>query len=462
MRIYQSEKDAGVDIQMNESGGSSVFLTAQAQVSDTISTPELLKSASTVHSVEELLGNEQDDLSLIVSILVSTGWNLNDDIFVPSEVWKARLSPLHKPINDQHDAKRILGHIVQSRVLDKSGNEVISDDDNIPEEFDIEVAGVLYRAFPELRERIDEIIAKAKTGEIFVSMEAWFPDFGYGIIDSNTGTTKLVDRTEATAFLTKHLRIYGGSGQYQGYRVGRVLRDFVFGAQGFVDEPANPESVIKVAASKVAVPEIFVTAEINEFLERGVEDMDEKQLQELEEVKAALDSKEKEIAELQKTVEEFNSKDYAGQIEVLTANVTETAEKVKTVEAEKVDMQKKLDEALVRVEKSEAELENIRKTEVARERLAKLLEVKVVDDQVATLAELQDMTDETFAIVLKYAGEKRVDVVVEAVEEAEQAEASLETVKEDDSANFDVKENSQESENNKWKSTAHALCGKEN
>ena len=65
------------------------------------------------------------------------------------------------------------------RALDKTGNEIeLSENEAPPAEFDLEVAGVLYRAFPELVERIDEIITKEKTGEMFVSMEAWFPDFG--------------------------------------------------------------------------------------------------------------------------------------------------------------------------------------------------------------------------------------------------------------------------------------------
>ncbi|KKN91095.1 hypothetical protein LCGC14_0219600, partial [marine sediment metagenome] len=277
MRIYKAEKEAGIEFQTNKAGSSTAFVTAQVQVGDIekyfdgMSVADLVKTTSTVQTVEELLGREQPDLALVVAILVSTGWNLNDDIFTPYEVWKAKSSPLHKPMNDNHQADKILGHIVQTRVLDKSGDEIaVLKDESPPAEFDIEVAGVLYRAFPELSERIDEIITKAKAGEMFVSMEAWFPDFGYGLIDSTTGETKLIERNESTAFLTKHLRIYGGCGEYQGYKIGRVLKDIIFGAQGFVDEPANPESVIKVAANK------FVNAKLDKLLEGGVGGMNEK------------------------------------------------------------------------------------------------------------------------------------------------------------------------------------------
>jgi len=483
VRVYQAEKNAGIDFHMNKAGSSSAFVTAQVQVCDIkkyfdgMSVADLMRSISTVQSVEELLGQEQPDLALIVAILVSTGWNLNDDVFTPEEVWKARSSPLHKPMNDNHQADKILGHIVQTRALDKFGTEIdVAEGEAPPTEFDIEVAGVLYRAFPELSDRIDEIIVKAKAGEMFVSMEAWFPDFGYGLVDPATGETKLIDRTEETAFLTKHLRIYGGSGEYQGYKVGRVLKDIIFGAQGFVDTPANPESVIKVAANKVAASRSFVTAELSDLSEGGVEDVDEKQLQELqaklEEAQASLESKENEVAELQKA-----AKDVQAKVEELTASVTEASEKVEAVEAEKAELQKQLDEVTERAEKSDAELDEIRKNEAARERLAKLSEVKKIEDEEATLAELREMTEDTFAVVLKYAGETKTEKAAseeseekadatetktdDSEKEAEQAEAALNDVEEsDDGPDFKATKDAEKSEADQWLSVAGALCGR--
>jgi len=472
MRIYQAEKDAGLDSQMNEAGSSTAFVTAPVQIGDIkkyfdgMSVADLVKATDTVQSVEELLGKEQPDLALVVAILVSTGWNLNDDIFTPEEVWKARSSPLHKPINDNHDIGRILGHMVQSRVLDKSGNEIeLAENEAIPSEFDLEVAGVLYKAFPELTERIDEIIAKAQKGEMFVSMEAWFPDFGYGLMDSATGEIKLIERTEDTAFLTKHLMIYGGSGKYQDYKVGRVLRDFIFGAQGFVDIPANPESVIKVAANK----QVYVTAELSELLKGGVEDVDEKQIKELQ---VDLESKTQKVVELQKLVEDVQAKtkEYDGQIatltekvEELTANVTEASEKMVVVETEKTELQKQFDEVTKRAEKSESDLEGIRKVEMARERLVKLSEVKKVDDEKVALAELCEMTEETFALVLKYAGEVKTSIgdktVDEKEKEVEQAEAVLNDAKVEDTAELKATEDTVKAKAEQYVAMANALCG---
>jgi hypothetical protein len=58
------------------------------------------------------------------------------------------------------------------------------------------------------------------------------------------GETKIVKRNEASAFLTKHLRSYGGDGIYEDYKVGRLLRNLSFSGKGLVSKPANPRSVI--------------------------------------------------------------------------------------------------------------------------------------------------------------------------------------------------------------------------
>ena len=494
MKVYDAEKNDGIDIQLNQAGSSTAFVTAQVLIkdveeidknkindwfqSDSMSIADLMTATDSVQTVEELLGKEQPDLALVVAILVSTGWNLNDDVFTPAEVWRARSSPLHKPMNDNHQADKILGHIVQTRPLDKSGNEIkIDENASPPAEFDIEVAGVLYKQFPELSDRIDEIIAKAKSGEMFVSMEAWFPDFGYGVVDPATGNTKLIERNEDTAFLTKHLRIYGGSGDYKGFKIGRVLKDIIFGAQGFVDEPANPDSVIKVAAGSVAASRIFVNAKLTELSEGGVEDMDEKQLKELQDqldaARASLESKTAEVAELQKSAEEFRAKNYDGQIaelntkvEELNASATEAFEKMVSIEAEKVELQKKLDEQTLRADKSEADLDEIRKTQTASDRMAKLSEIKTVEDAEATLAELRDMDDDTFEAVLKYAGEAKAEGSTDgntatADDKTDDAETVLDNVKEDDTADLNASASTAETEKDGWDSVAAGLCGQD-
>jgi len=348
---------------------------------------------------EELLEQTQADLAPIVSILVSTGWNLNDDVFLPDETYAAKDTPVHKPINVEHERDRIIGHIIESRAVDKQGNTVtVAEGESPPDLFDVEVGGVLYRSLGELSETIAAIIEDAEHGRGYVSMEAWFTGFDYGLRDRATGVTHIVKRNEATSFLTKHLRVFEGAGRFQGYDLGRVLRNITFAGKAIVANPANPESVIKVAARQMEdhSARTYVAAELNELLE-GEEGM-----KELEEIKARLAEATKEIASKSEEVTKLT-----GERDAIAAELATLKEQVEAFTAEKTESEGKLKEATERAEKAEAGLGEVKAREAARDRLAKLSEVTKIEDEVATLAELGTMTDETFDAVLKYAGRKQ-------------------------------------------------------
>ena len=72
-------------------------------------------------------------------------------------------------------------------------------------------------------------------------MECFFTDFD-GLIDKSTGAYKVLGRDNDSAYLTKYLKAYGGKGEYENYKVGRVLRNITFSGKGFVDKPANDNS----------------------------------------------------------------------------------------------------------------------------------------------------------------------------------------------------------------------------
>ena len=50
--------------------------------------------------------------------------------------------------------------------------------------------------------------------------------FDYAINDKTK--TRIVSRNNQTAFLTKYLKAYGGSGIYGDQKIGRVLRNIIF------------------------------------------------------------------------------------------------------------------------------------------------------------------------------------------------------------------------------------------
>jgi len=422
MKPYSIEQKDGLSELLAKSCANIEFAF---NISKKNSFSELLRElsvATDIKSVKDLIGQDQPDLAFIVSILVSAGWNLNDDIFTASELWKARYTPKHKPINDEHNDAVILGHIIDSKAVDKAGEEIILTGDNvIPEEFDLEVAGVLYKALPSIKEKIDILIENANKGELFVSMECWFDDLAYGIKDSSTGKTVVVDRKEDTAFLTKHLKVYGGTGEYKGHKIGRVLKNIVFGGQGLVKNPANPESVIKIAAN----------------LKGGVEKMDEEMKKKLDEALAGIVFRDKELeslklqnATLETKIKEGDQK-IAEMTEVLaksTAALNDAAESIKKLETEKVDLSKKLDEVTASATKANDELNGIRKASVTKERFEKLSKLKAIEDKDKenTMKEIAEMSDDTFNTVLKYASINPVKV--------DESQASLDNVetKEDD------------------------------
>ena len=59
---------------------------------------------------------KQFDLYYLSSVLVSSGWNKNDDVFDPHEMWEARSTPEDKQFNFMHDEKDIIGHITENYV----------------------------------------------------------------------------------------------------------------------------------------------------------------------------------------------------------------------------------------------------------------------------------------------------------------------------------------------------------
>lgn len=203
----------------------------------------------------------QPDLLYMHSVLVSTGANLNDDVFLPEEMWKARSSPKFKPVNWEHNSGRelteeeismapgkiivdnqIIGVMHNSYATDENGviiskEKVSASDFEIPDNFHIEDEAIIWKnLYPKAAARIEKGAAE---GTLFVSMEAWFTDYNYLVGD------KVVARNEQTAFLDNNLRANGGTGSFGTQSVKRILKNIVFGGKGIVERPANEPSVIK-------------------------------------------------------------------------------------------------------------------------------------------------------------------------------------------------------------------------
>lgn len=218
---------------------NSITFASQLIKSDmsTVDTEKVLKS------VAGMLDGKNFDLYYIQSILASVGANKNDDWFLPEEIWAARNTPIHKQLNYMHSETEIIGAITDSILLDVQGN-LIADENNINQIKDIATQAVIWTHWGDeaLKNKVSKIIASIEKRELFVSMEALFKKFDYMLVKGDV--VKLIPRNQDTAFLTKYLRAFGGSGEYDGNKIYRVLRDFTFSGKGIVSDPANPRSII--------------------------------------------------------------------------------------------------------------------------------------------------------------------------------------------------------------------------
>lgn len=237
MKIFAQEIKDGLESQIS----SSASVSYAALVEPCSNKPKFNK-------LKSLASYDDNDLYYVQSILVSSNWNKNDDIFDKAEVWAAKSTPEDKPTNLDHDEKTIIGHIIANWPITEDG--ILIDEntpvDNLPNKYHILTGSVIYKSFtiPELQSRAEKLINEIQNGTKYVSMECFFKGFDYGLIDKSTGDYKILARNEETAYLTKFLRAYGGLGEHENYKIGRVLRNITFSGKGFVDKPANPDSVI--------------------------------------------------------------------------------------------------------------------------------------------------------------------------------------------------------------------------
>ena len=414
MKVYEREILDGV----GEVVRSSASVALEAKI--------LLDSDYTHPSKEDIqktiagFGNsnpDQVDLYYLNSVLVSTGWNKNDDVFDPAEAWAAKDTPVDKQFNYMHNESDIIGHITGSIVVDKNGVKITSEEQ--PEEFDIITSAVVYKSWsdPELRERMTSLIQEIDEGKWAVSMECLFSDFDYSII-SPEGKFSVVARNEESAFLTKHLRVYGGEGKWDGYKVGRLLRNISFSGKGLVNQPANPRSIILDSSQDVFEQETQ-PLKIKEFIMSDTASVTSPELEaavaSIADLETAKDEKDATIAELNATIED-NASTIAQHVETEKALNTELA----TVKAELDASKTKLTEAV-------ATIRTLNRTKQATE-------AGITEDKVENLLQKFDaVDDEAFAAMLElvHAPEATPEVVKEVVAKVVEEEVEEEAVAEE-------------------------------
>lgn len=423
-------------------------------------------------------GSSFGDLYPTKSVFVTTNWNKNDDVFDPQATWAARKTPSHKPTNIEHDEHRLVGHMTDSWVIDEDG-KVIPDStsaSDLPDVFHLCNGAVIYTSWEdqELVDRTQKLIAEIEAGTKFVSMEVLFTSFDYAVVDPD-GSSFTVARDDSSAFLTKHLRCYGGTGEFEGRKVGRLLKNLNFSGKGYVDKPANPESVIFSSGStfdfsNASQENPFITNSGVYLKQRqlvaahnneGDNDMSENVLtdalqSQLDEAKAANKSLKDEFKTLtdklaQADVATFESK--IGKLEEALASATtkieETEAKLSEANQKAVDVQSELAEAVKAQDEAEAKIAKAEAEALTASRISSLvdggLDKTDAETKVETFSNLNDEQFSTLAAELVKVVSKNEDSDEEATEE--DAEASDESSDEAEAnATEEVLENAEASD----------------
>lgn len=388
MKIYPAEQED--NIADNIQGNTSIAYTV-----DIIKQEPKYKSEKDLEIAKDIVKCSIQDSELYyhTSILVTTAWNLNDDVFTPATVWEAKSTPVHKPTNLEHDSMKIVGHMTGSWAIDEDGELIESDKDviNLPSKFHILAGSVIYKKWhsnSEYEKTIAELIEKIEAGEKYVSMEAIFKDFDYILEDGKE--FKMIARNENTAFLSKYLKSYGGEGYFQGKKIGRVVRNISFCGKGYVDRPANPESIIftkdnifDFAKAKFVEKNIFlekngVVSSTNETLYNQEQIiMSDFYKEQYDAVKEQNDALAKSLDEMKEKVAQSNLSKLEKDIEKLTAKTVDMDAVIKTKDTELAASVNKLEESVKQVEtltKSNEEL-----TKLNKELSDKLLKIEAAN-----------------------------------------------------------------------------------
>lgn len=403
--IYKAEIEDG----LKEKISSSLSISSCVAIEDCIPF-----EVSDYKAIAENKG--QVDLHYLKSILVTTGWNKNDDVFDRAEVWVARTSPEDKPFNYEHDQSQIIGHITSCNAINVDGSKIPDGItiDELPSKFHIATSAVLYKYWEdaEKQQRMNEILSEISQGKWFVSMEALFTAFDYAIIEG--ANSRVVARNEETAFLTKYLRSYGGNGVYKDMKIGRLLKNITFSGNGLVRKPANPESVIfqETEAFKsnsgYHLGETIVSKEIDQMKdnENQFEDM-QKQLEDLN----------VSLAEANKKVEDFHAE--SGMLNKEKENMANQLAEAK----------KMLEELKTSYDAVSNELGIMKKDKKANDRLSMVMEKMGMnkDEAINVVNSLETLADEAFASSVSYQSEYMNKKMSEYKKAGSEVEVEIET-----------------------------------
>ena len=425
--IFDAEREDGLEEQI--SSQASLAYVSQLCPADLAEDNKSFKplNKDLLEDIRATAGDKDGDVYRTFSILVSTSWNKNDDVFAKNEVWASRKTPTYKPANLDHDEKQIVGGIIGTWPVDSEYKLLAedSDPDSLPDTYHLLVSSVIYNQWqdPDYQTRAEDLINKIKDGQMFVSMECLFRGFDYAIV-SPDDNNHIIARSEETAFLSKHLRAYGGTGRYEDHKVGRLLKNITFSGKGFVERPANPDSIIFDKDSSFDFTNASRTKKLFSY-DNGVsikvgnavfsdtnsqENLDmsndilNDQIQELKEALASVESENKElsakVAEANIGKWEDQVAEYKQQVETVSSTLTETSEELSGAQTKIEELEVSLATELEARTVAEGLVEKMESEKSLSERKAQLIEAGLSEEEaLAKLEVFGSLSDEQFEAV---------------------------------------------------------------
>ena len=205
--------------------------------------------------------DKQPDLLYFSAIFVSTGTNLNNAHFLPSELVRAENTIVSKALDVEHKEEDIIGHIYDRAYIDTNNKKLNIDElaskesgslDKDYSDMHIVIAGVIYKnRFPSLAEEVADNGWK-------VSMECYYN--GY---DVKVGDVIMSQREAEILGLAHDDKVFGklaavikNGKEIAKDKIERVLRGICFSGCGIVKNPANPPSVVLETANEKEKPVI--------------------------------------------------------------------------------------------------------------------------------------------------------------------------------------------------------------
>ncbi|MAH45113.1 hypothetical protein CMI37_04740 [Candidatus Pacearchaeota archaeon] len=418
VQVFKDEQDAGLEA-LIQANASIAYHSPILVGDDSLDIKKNFKSLPIATAAKN-----DPDIHHVYSILVTTSWNKNDDVFDKEEVWASKNTPKYKPTNLEHDERQIVGGIVDNWAVNDDFDliEENLEAKNLPDHYHILVASVIYKQWqdPAYQKRALDLIDEIEAGEKYVSMECIFKGFDYAVIAPN-GKHHILARNDETAFLTQHLRSYGGAGSYQDHQVGRLLRNITFSGKGFVKKPANPESVIfdqnkvfefnkaSISSKNMFLNENGVIMKIDNPNYSDTQesfDMSNEILNDqIAELKNALESAKAENSALTDRLAEANVEKYEksidklnNQIKAAEENLSEKATELEITISSLEELTSKFESVTEAHEKLESHISEMEAAEKIRARKSSLIEVGLSDEEAeAKLETFGDLNDEQFA-----------------------------------------------------------------